>query len=843
MENANAKALAATRRMRLDMMDSIRKAKRKFMFKTNSLGKKVANIARKSEAKISHLAGVVAENERKSAAGRKLLRQMAAQQKQDMSNALRSAISKGEEAAKRLEAKSKSMDQFTRQTINMKLTSEVSHLAAQAKKQLNSVAMESREAIAALKKEMMYAVKSAAESAKADLKLAVRAAARQFTALQVQSAKLAKKNSAQQKLMAKQVARNRKRVARMLRDAVSTQARSLLALKAETSKRISKTNRDISAAAKRMRQESKAATAAMKNNVGLLLTKIKSEKRRVKAAARKINSKDASQAKQAMTFLQKSLAAARKKANEKFGIIFKHVIAKRRKADQMLGAAVRRSNNAIAAQGALVDSRFAKSVKDMPLARKKAAAEVKMAKKQLTMSLVTVTSMIQNSETRLAGLTAVASGEVANLKAMQARVSRRVDAEISRVIRISNQKVSGDKRARGALRKVMNKYKDAAMNEVAGLATLTRLRLNKLFTLFTRHKAEAARDLSRASKNLYLKLSDYQKAQAKINAGKSKANSALQIATRNALRHAKQEFVSKMTMLVNAVVSFNKKFEHQVHHITKVRQNVHKANAQEIALLKLQQDAMASGLQRSLVWSINIGEARALAVNERINAKQAKAKNFLQIELAEKVESIADKLYGRAHALRAKIADNFLSVKAYCGAVSDAIQDYVIKGKGKGLSSIGDFMNTVASVSAVRPHKIVGLGMGGTKLLPLFRGKARKVSNVPAKINGLVAEYTNIIIQVRRRWPVGLGKYLISRLMLSMQKKGILEVNKISGKAGNYVFINARGVGLAGRMSDFSQLGANMKAYEKSLAALTAAITKPKKPKEVTVPGAMWDGN
>merc|ERR1711975_136047 len=101
------------------MMDSIRKAKRKFMFKTNSLGKKVANIARKSEAK--------------------------------------------------------------------------------AKKQLNSVAMESREAIAALKKEMMYAVKSAAESAKADLKLAVRAAARQFTALQAQSAKLAKKNSAQQK--------------------------------------------------------------------------------------------------------------------------------------------------------------------------------------------------------------------------------------------------------------------------------------------------------------------------------------------------------------------------------------------------------------------------------------------------------------------------------------------------------------------------------------------------------------------------------------------------------------------------------------------------------------------
>merc|ERR1712124_244304 len=46
----------------------------------------------------------------------------------------------------------------------------------------------------------------------------------------------------------------------------------------------------------------------------------------------------------------------------------------------------------------------------------------------------------------------------------------------------------------------------------------------------------------------------------------------------------------------------------------------------------------------------------------------------------------------------------------------------------------------------------------------------------------------------------GLGKYLISKLEIAMGKAGALEVDKITGKAGNFVFMNAHSVGLSSKL-------------------------------------------
>merc|ERR1712146_544092 len=101
--------------------------------------------------------------------------------------------------------------------------------------------------------------------------------------------------------------------------------------------------------------------------------------------------------------------------------------------------------------------------------------------------------------------------------------------------------------------------------------------------------------------------------------------------------------------------------------------------------------------------------------------------------------------------------------------------DYVVKGKGRGLSSIGDLLSSVGLMGAVHAPERQGLGMGGDVLPSIFSGDTIKVSGSVAAINGLVNEYTTICGQVRERWPMGLGKYLLSKLEESMTDKGVLQ--------------------------------------------------------------------
>merc|ERR1712230_340867 len=223
----------------------------------------------------------------------------------------------------------------------------------------------------------------------------------------------------------------------------------------------------------------------------------------------------------------------------------------------------------------------------------------------------------------------------------------------------------------------------------------------------------------------------------------------------------------------------------------------------------------------------------AKAVEQRIAEHLKGTKRFLQVELSAQVEAAADSVMDILEGKRQKIADNYLSFKAYAVAAADKVEDYVSKGQGRGMSSIG----------AVHAPAEEGVGMGGDELPAIFSGKTVKVSNAVGAINGLVNEFTESASQVRNRWPMGLGKYLLERLEASMMDKGVLQVDKIEGKSGNFVFLNGRSVGLSNKMSDFGALAARMSTYGSVLAKMTAKITVPHKPATVYAGPPEWPGN
>merc|ERR1711881_611916 len=166
------------------------------------------------------------------------------------------------------------------------------------------------------------------------------------------------------------------------------------------------------------------------------------------------------------------------------------------------------------------------------------------------------------------------------------------------------------------------------------------------------------------------------------------------------------------------------------------------------------------------------------------------------------------------------------------------------KNSGRGLSSVGDFLTTVASLSQVRTKPWEGPGAGGKKLLPLFGGKTIKVSQSWSKTNGLCNEYTKAMTMVRQRWPLGLGHYLLGKVQSSMRKNGLLTVGKVAGKSGQHVFINGHQIGLSNKLSDFDRLACRAKDYQSFLHKLTAKLPKKIKKtiKKYMVAPPEWNG-
>merc|ERR1711959_767861 len=126
----------------------------------------------------------------------------------------------------------------------------------------------------------------------------------------------------------------------------------------------------------------------------------------------------------------------------------------------------------------------------------------------------------------------------------------------------------------------------------------------------------------------------------------------------------------------------------------------------------------------------------------------------------------------------------------------------------------------------------------------LFSGKSVKIKNPVNQINWLVNEYTKTLGSVQARWPSGLGKYLLSKVESNMQEKGVLEVDHVEGKSGNFVFVNAHAVGLSSKLSDFEELAIRMHTYQAVLSKMTkkAVPSGPHVKKEVFVPAPEWDG-
>merc|ERR1712139_58129 len=231
MEQAkkNGDMAAATRRMKLDAMDAVRKTKAMFIKKIKKLGKKVAKNDQIADKKIEKLTGIVKANEAKSARGRKMLAALEESNKAELKTAIRKAINTGEQRAQLVEKRGAKMDKDVRTIINYKLSAEITKLRSETNASVEALALQSKEARAEMKKEMLYAIRSASQVAKADLNQAVLIANKKFVAFEKKASASHAKSALERKAIKAQAVAAGKSISRMLRDSVATVNRAHLA--------------------------------------------------------------------------------------------------------------------------------------------------------------------------------------------------------------------------------------------------------------------------------------------------------------------------------------------------------------------------------------------------------------------------------------------------------------------------------------------------------------------------------------------------------------------------------------------------------------------------------------
>merc|ERR1712022_58643 len=397
---------------------------------------------KKFEKKMDKLTGIVRANAVKSAKGRAMLASVMKSNKEELKASVAKAIARGESRMAAAESKLKDLNAKTKASMNTRITAQISKYAKQAASQIEGLRLSSKEARSEMRKEMLYAVRSAAALAKSNLVAATKDAKAKFAAASNKEAAAAAKNAAARAALAGKIAAEKKFAARALKDAVGGLTRSLLALKTETSKKIKKTNSKVGAYADRLAAQAKAVDAAMKANVA-------AARASVKAATGAANAASAARFGAVLKEVGAAMTAAKKASQDKFSKLYARMAAARKTADTNLKAAVVTINDKIAKQAALADSRFSKTVKDISAARKEAASEVAQARKSFSTSLAAVTAAVKGQETRLSGEIQVVSGEVLSHKASQIRVTRHTQAELKRITKLANARHSESVRARG----------------------------------------------------------------------------------------------------------------------------------------------------------------------------------------------------------------------------------------------------------------------------------------------------------------------------------------------------------------------------------------------------------
>merc|ERR1711959_59363 len=514
---------------------------------------------------------------------------------------------------------------------------------------------------------------------------------------------------------ARRIERNMARAAKKTRKSLNGQISTQISkLRKQTQRSLYKLSLENKAERKQLKavilgavaDAAKAAKKALKKHVNWTTAKFLKLEARLASEGKK-GAKGRAALKRSVAAAKKSAlaslkAAAKKASNRRFALAYAVMARDRKAMDRKLQSSVVMLNNKKAELASLQDVRFKKVQKNIKKLKADTRKAVRFAKKNFTTKLMALTTMVKDQETRLSGEIAVVTGNIKSTRRQQLAVNKKVSREIANIVATANKRQSASKRARGKLRAILNANKKTASAEVAALAKSTTLAVALLRAKQASLRRKAAKALTKATKGLVKKMNSAKKSQAKAMKGLRSALKGNMAASKGALKAAKASFKAKVLTMTNLMTMNQKKYERGLKRVTGLSRSWKKSSKKDLVLLKEQTDAMNRDLSGKLAKAITMGSAKAKKAEATALANMKKSKKALSTFAASTIERMANGVFKTIQGGRHKVADNYLSLKAYAATGKDAITDYMKKSKRSGLSSIGDLLVTVGRLSDVK---------------------------------------------------------------------------------------------------------------------------------------------
>jgi len=851
-QKASNEALTGeTARMAKDAADALRDTKLDFATRLSALNARAVRAAKKVDEKMKEATGIVEADALKNAEGRANLKIMADSNKRIINGAINDAINAGEARATAVEANMKKANKASADAISNKIDNDIAELRREVKAALFKVSLDSAASRKAMRKEVLAALKDANKETKDNLNSMVAWSTAEMVKLDSKFEEAKKLGAAQRKTMELQIAADKKHAISELQGAMGAQAKSLAAFTKETSDAIADTNKKIGDQEAQIEKNAKEVAGTIKANGDALQGQLNKAKNAAVTQLSVANKAAADRYAAAIKQVTDGVAAATKADDERFDKAAVDMAADRKKTKANLGTATTELNSAIAQHAALMDRRFTKDLPGEVKSFKDASAKrLADAKVDFGTANEAVLAELKQSEGRMMGDIMTLTGELLSHKQTMARTNSAVAKNVEGVFNLANKHKSESDRFHGDINRRINIDKAAASEEVKALQTKMTTELALVRAKMAADRRQAATDLTDATKLLGEQMLKDKLAQDAANTGMAGDLTAAQAGIAAQLVKDKAQFKTSVNTLTNKITAADNAYKRQMKHVTGISNKYAAESKADRARVRAELSAMGKTMNKAISKAIQLGEARMVEEQSKAVRATEKTKKALVSTIGEEVEKMADTVFATVNSNRQQIADNYVSLKAYAVASIDTLEDYQKKAGSAPLAAVGDFLKSTAALSDVKAGIAAGVGAGASSIPAVFSGKSVKVKNPVNKINFMVNEYMSVLSGCKTRWSLGLGKYLLSRMDLNMQKKGVLEVDKIEGKAGDFVFINAHSVGLSSKLDDFEKLAVPMRIYQSILKKLTAKSIKVKginkggvMVKPVYMTGAQWQGD
>merc|ERR1712054_703497 len=430
-----------------------------------------------------------------------------------------------------------------------------------------------------------------------------------------------------------------------------------------------------------MMANAKAVGEEMKNNVALIEASLDNAREAANAELKNADAASLARYNEVIQAVKDGVEAGAKAADESFVEVYEKMATDANEVRENLASAVSTLNDKIAKKAAIEDERFSKTVKDIAAARAAAAEETAQAKRDMMAQMLETKNKLHEVENKVINEIQVVSEMIVSDKAAQHKINKNVQAQMDALEKKSDTDFSASERARGKLKAILDENKRIAQEEVTALYEHTNTELTKLAKKQNEHLLGFKQDLTQATEGLYNKLSADKVAQANAQKALAGQLDTAKAAVAAELASAKELFESGVIAPTIAIGANKKYFVDHMHDMTGVVTDWKKASDADRADIRKVRNAMVSDLHIGIERAIAIGEAKAKAVQERAIENIDSEKKTLLTTISVAVENMADNVFATVQGNRQKIADNYLSLKAYAQAAADSIADYLQKGK------------------------------------------------------------------------------------------------------------------------------------------------------------------